>query len=60
LPRRGQGCGCAQALLLFAGSGSAALLTGALLAQFAGVLAGRWYLFGESRPPQNLYYQAIA
>lgn len=32
----------------------------AFLAQFAGLLAERWYFFAEARHPQNLYYQAIA
>jgi hypothetical protein len=40
------------------------LLTGnflaALLVQYAGLLAERWYFFAEARHPQNLYYQAIA
>ena len=29
-------------------------------AQFAGLLAERWYFFAEAKHPQNLYYQAIA
>jgi DMSO reductase anchor subunit len=48
------------ALLLVAGRGSAPLLTGAFLVQFAGLLVERWYFFAEARHPQNLYYQAIA
>ena len=43
------------ALLLLAG-----LPTAAFLAQFAGLLAERWYFFAEAKHPQNLYYQAIA
>ncbi|HYL90814.1 MAG TPA: DmsC/YnfH family molybdoenzyme membrane anchor subunit [Burkholderiales bacterium] len=43
------------ALLLLAG-----LPTVAFLAQFAGLLAERWYFFAEAKHPQNLYYQAIA
>ena len=43
------------ALLLLADLPSAAFL-----AQFAGLLAERWYFFAEARHPQNLYYQAIA
>ena len=43
------------ALLLLLG-----LPTVAFLAQFAGLLAERWYFFAEAKHPQNLYYQAIA
>ena len=32
----------------------------AFLAQYAGLLAERWYFFAEAKHPQNLYYQAIA
>ena len=43
---------------------AALLLTGhfaaAALAQYAGLLAERWYFFAEAKHPQNLYYQAIA
>ena len=48
------------ALLLIAAPASAPLLTAAFLAQFAGLLAERWYFFAEAKHPQNLYYQAIA
>lgn len=48
------------ALLLVAGADSAAVLSSAFLAQYAGLLAERWYFFAEARHPQNLYYQAIA
>jgi len=48
------------ALLLAAGGHSAALLCAAFLAQYAGLLAERWYFFAEAKHPQNLYYQAIA
>ena len=48
------------ALLLVADGNSAAVLSGAFLAQYAGLLAERWYFFAEARHPQNLYYQAIA
>ncbi|HWA39492.1 MAG TPA: DmsC/YnfH family molybdoenzyme membrane anchor subunit [Burkholderiales bacterium] len=41
-------------------SSSPAMLLAAFLAQFAGMLAERWYFFAEARHPQNLYYQAIA
>ena len=36
------------------------VLLAALAAQFAGLLAERWYFFAEAKHPQNLYYQAIA
>ena len=48
------------ALLQAAGPQSAAFLGVAFLAQFAGLLAERWYFFAEANHPQNLYYQAIA
>jgi DMSO reductase anchor subunit len=32
----------------------------AVIVQFAGLLAERWYFFAEAKHPQNLYYQAIA
>ena len=48
------------ALLLVAGGNSVVALGGAFLAQYAGLLAERWYFFAEARHPQNLYYQAIA
>ena len=48
------------ALLLAAGGNSAAVLGAAFLAQYAGLLAERWYFFAEAKHPQNLYYQAIA
>jgi len=35
-------------------------LGAAFLAQYAGLLAERWYFFAEAKHPQNLYYQAIA
>jgi DMSO reductase anchor subunit len=43
------------ALLLAYGQPAAAFL-----AQYAGLLAERWYFFAEAKHPQNLYYQAIA
>ena len=43
------------ALFLLAGFPAAAFL-----AQFAGLLAERWYFFAEARHPQNLYYGAIS
>jgi sulfite dehydrogenase (quinone) subunit SoeC len=39
---------------------SAPALTFAVLIQFAGLLAERWYFFAEANHPQNLYYQAIS
>ncbi len=36
------------------------LYVAAFAAQFAGLLAERWYFFAEARHPQNLYYQAVA
>jgi DMSO reductase anchor subunit len=46
------------ALLLSSSSAAAALA--AFFAQYAGLLAERWYFFAEARHPQNLYYQAIS
>lgn len=48
------------ALLLASGGESAAVLGVAFAAQYAGLLAERWYFFAEAKHPQNLYYQAIA
>jgi len=48
------------ALLLAAGGSSPVVLGAAFLAQYAGLLAERWYFFAEAKHPQNLYYQAIA
>ncbi|HZM36423.1 MAG TPA: DmsC/YnfH family molybdoenzyme membrane anchor subunit [Burkholderiales bacterium] len=45
----------APALLLLLGQPAAAFL-----AQYAGLIAERWYFFADARHPQNLYYQAIA
>jgi DMSO reductase anchor subunit len=50
----------APALLMLAAPQSAPVLGAAFLAQYAGLLAERWYFFAEARHPQNLYYQAIA
>ena len=46
----------AAALLTAAGS----LLVLAFVAQYAGLLAERWYFFAQANHPQNLYYQAIS
>ena len=48
------------AALILAGPASSALLAAAFLAQYAGLLAERWYFFAEAKHPQNLYYQSIA
>jgi len=48
------------ALLLAAGGSSPVVLGAAFLAQYAGLLAERWYFFADAKHPQNLYYQAIA
>jgi len=32
----------------------------AFVAQFAGLLAERWYFFAQANHPQNLYYQAMS
>lgn len=32
----------------------------AILIQYTGLLAERWYFFAEARHPQNLYYQSMA
>ena len=48
-------------LLLFDLSYSSVLSLGvAFVAQFAGLLAERWYFFAEARHPQNLYYQGVS
>ncbi|MBK9136628.1 MAG: dimethyl sulfoxide reductase anchor subunit [Betaproteobacteria bacterium] len=42
------------------GSSAAPLLMLAFAAQFAGLLAERWFFFAQARHPQNLYYQAVS
>jgi DMSO reductase anchor subunit len=37
-----------------------ALLLVAVVIQYAGLLAERWFFFAEANHPQNLYYQAVA
>ena len=32
----------------------------AILIQYSGLLAERWYFFVEARHPQNLYFQSMA
>ena len=39
---------------------SVLLLAFAFVAQYAGLLAERWYFFAEARHPQNLYYQGVS
>jgi DMSO reductase anchor subunit len=39
---------------------SIALLGIAFIAQYAGLLAERWYFFAEANHPQNLYYQGVS
>ena len=46
-------------MLLSLPSPSALLLGCAFLAQYAGLLAERWFFFAEANHPQNLYYQTI-
>ncbi len=36
------------------------LLCAAFIAQYAGLLAERWYFFAEANHPQNLYYQGVS
>ena len=38
---------------------SAPLLAIAFAAQYAGLLAERWFFFAQAKHPQNLYYQAV-
>jgi DMSO reductase anchor subunit len=40
--------------------GTPALVAAAFVAQYAGLLAERWFFFAQARHPQNLYYQAIS
>ena len=37
-----------------------AFIVAAFLAQYAGLIAERWFFFAQARHPQNLYYQAIS
>ena len=39
---------------------STALLGAALVSQYTGLLAERWFFFAQANHPQNLYYQAIS
>ncbi|MBI2313345.1 MAG: dimethyl sulfoxide reductase anchor subunit [Betaproteobacteria bacterium] len=49
-------------LVLAAGlaAGSPAILGGAFLVQYLGLMAERWFFFAQANHPQNLYYQAIS
>lgn len=44
-------------LLVSLSNSSVLLLCLAFVAQYAGLLAERWYFFAEAKHPQNLYYQ---
>jgi DMSO reductase anchor subunit len=48
------------ALLLAAAPAATAALLAAVLLQFAGLLAERWFFLAQANHPQNLYYQAIS
>jgi DMSO reductase anchor subunit len=50
------------ALLLWLGVsvGAVTLLALAVLVQYAGLLAERWFFFAQANHPQNLYYQVIS
>ncbi len=37
-----------------------ALVPGAFVIQFGGLLIERWFFFAQARHPQNLYYQAVS
>jgi DMSO reductase anchor subunit len=41
-------------------SSSVALMALAVLTQYAGLLAERWFFFAQANHPQNLYYQSIS
>ena len=47
-------------LLTIGDEHSLALCTAALLLQFLGLMAERWYFFIEAEHPQNVYYQMIS
>ncbi len=50
-------------VLLLAGglaASSPQLLWLAVLMQFAGLMAERWFFFAQANHPQNLYYQAVS
>jgi len=41
-------------------SANGAVLVAAVLVQYIGLLAERWYFFAQARHPQNLYYQIVS
>jgi len=47
-------------LLLSSSSESFILFSIALLVQYVGLLAERWFFFAQANHPQNLYYQSIS
>mgnify|MGYP001247327540 CR=1 FL=1 len=47
-------------LLLGVGGGWPALFALAFAAQYAGLIAERWYFFAQANHPQNIYYQAMS
>jgi DMSO reductase anchor subunit len=47
-------------LLFFGVQGSIGALVLAFIAQYAGLMAERWFFFAQANHPQNLYYQSIA
>lgn len=47
-------------LLLAAVGGASSALVPAVLVQYLGLLAERWFFFAQANHPQNLYYQSIA
>ncbi len=48
-------------LLLLSGmQGASGLLAAAVVVQYAGLLAERWFFFAQANHPQNLFYQSIA
>ena len=47
-------------LLLFSAADTLLICAAAMLLQFLGLLAERWYFFIEAEHPQNVYYQMIS
>lgn len=50
----------ASLLVLALGSGAALWLVLAVVSQFVGLVAERWFFFAQARHPQNLYYQVVS
>ena len=48
------------AFYYFAAVNAAAIVSGAFIVQYAGLLAERWFFFAQANHPQNLYYQAAS